>query len=64
MKMMREAKGEYMNNIKKDDKPINKPVKKVQFFEAKQHIEIIRQVRGETAFIERPVDNRNKSKRK
>ena len=30
-----------------------KPVKKVTFFEAKQHIEIIRQVKGETAYIPR-----------
>jgi hypothetical protein len=49
-----------MNN----EKPVNKPIKRVQFFEAKQHIEIIRQVKGETAFIERPQQPQRNEKRK
>lgn len=36
-----------------EEKPPTKIVKKVQFFDAKQHVEIIRQVKGETAFTPR-----------
>lgn len=60
---MNESGGEGMSYTKLDDKPVNKSIKRVQFFEAKQHVEIIRQVKGETAFIERQEECRNRNKR-
>ncbi len=49
-----------MSNEGKDkvvEYPINKPVKRVAFFDAKQHVEIIRQVKGETVYVARTPYN-------